>query len=393
MLWYYAEGGQQRGPVSQEELQRLVTAGTIAPSALVWKEGMGSWEPLGSVAIGAGIRLPDPSSVPPATAPAPGGQAGTAGANATASPVPDGMVRCAECGKSTLVGDTVEFENRHVCAQCKPRLLQRLSEGAPLPASEVGKVSEAQLVSEDYQLDYSLAFEQATSAMKFEPLILILGTIFSYGSLILLGLISVIPLIGVFIQMIGQVVLVGPIMAGLIRICLAASRKEPVDFSMLFWGFGPRFVQLVLVQGIPQLITLAVFFPMTLLGFSQAQRGFGMAGPTPGQLMDQIGVFGIVWMIVGFLVIAYLTLRWMYAAYLVVDKNYRALDALRLSYRMFGKHWFQNTLGFVIMIVMTLVGVIACCVGLLASIPFSLCMYCSYFDQIFGRLEPKPNKL
>jgi len=49
MDWYYAEGGQQRGPVSEAEFDNLVVAGTIRRDALVWCEGMAEWQTFGQV--------------------------------------------------------------------------------------------------------------------------------------------------------------------------------------------------------------------------------------------------------------------------------------------------------------------------------------------------------
>lgn len=48
-VWYYLEDRQQRGPVSFEELQALVKAGTIKPGDLVWSPEMSEWAPASSV--------------------------------------------------------------------------------------------------------------------------------------------------------------------------------------------------------------------------------------------------------------------------------------------------------------------------------------------------------
>ncbi len=45
MDWYYAEQGQQRGPVAFEELQALAASGRLRPSDLVWREGLPEWVP------------------------------------------------------------------------------------------------------------------------------------------------------------------------------------------------------------------------------------------------------------------------------------------------------------------------------------------------------------
>ena len=45
-LWHYSINGQQLGPVSAEEIQRLLAAGTINGSSLVWRDGLANWLPL-----------------------------------------------------------------------------------------------------------------------------------------------------------------------------------------------------------------------------------------------------------------------------------------------------------------------------------------------------------
>ncbi len=47
--WYYAKDGQQNGPVPLEDLVRLVGTGTVAPTDLVWREGMKDWLPAAQV--------------------------------------------------------------------------------------------------------------------------------------------------------------------------------------------------------------------------------------------------------------------------------------------------------------------------------------------------------
>lgn len=69
--WFYATSGQQNGPVSQEELMRLIGTGTVKASDLVWCEGMPNWTPAGEVAE---LTPPPPPPRPvstPASAPEP----------------------------------------------------------------------------------------------------------------------------------------------------------------------------------------------------------------------------------------------------------------------------------------------------------------------------------
>jgi uncharacterized RDD family membrane protein YckC len=49
MNWFYADGTQQKGPVSEVELASLVQQGAIKAETLVWREGQPDWQPLGRV--------------------------------------------------------------------------------------------------------------------------------------------------------------------------------------------------------------------------------------------------------------------------------------------------------------------------------------------------------
>ena len=43
-MWYYAQHGQQIGPVSKEELQGLLLSQTLPETVNVWTEGMPVWQ-------------------------------------------------------------------------------------------------------------------------------------------------------------------------------------------------------------------------------------------------------------------------------------------------------------------------------------------------------------
>ncbi len=47
--WYYAQGQQQLGPVSDVDIKRLVADGVVRPQDEVWCEGMPDWKPAGDV--------------------------------------------------------------------------------------------------------------------------------------------------------------------------------------------------------------------------------------------------------------------------------------------------------------------------------------------------------
>jgi uncharacterized RDD family membrane protein YckC len=65
MNWYYAEAGQQRGPVDDTSLDQLVTQGVVRDDTLVWSEGMSGWQPHASV---RGTRAAQPPPFAPTAA-------------------------------------------------------------------------------------------------------------------------------------------------------------------------------------------------------------------------------------------------------------------------------------------------------------------------------------
>jgi uncharacterized RDD family membrane protein YckC len=133
MVWYYAEGDRQKGPISDEEFQELVQKGRIHQETLIWKDGMDNWQPLenareaGLVDIGpaspASSGLPgmpptpvpgEPSTVMPA-APSPQSPS----IHGTPSPAPANAPACVQCGRSPIGAyDGVQLGNLLLCRNC-----------------------------------------------------------------------------------------------------------------------------------------------------------------------------------------------------------------------------------------------------------------------------------
>jgi uncharacterized RDD family membrane protein YckC len=106
--WYYAAGSRQVGPISETELDSLVTSGVVRGETLVWREGLASWTP-------HSVARPE-SSGSPSLPPEP-------------SDVTDVHTRyCTECGRPTPARELAAFGQRLVCANCKPLFVQQLRE-------------------------------------------------------------------------------------------------------------------------------------------------------------------------------------------------------------------------------------------------------------------------
>ena len=71
MQWYYAKDGLQIGPVEEAELLAKLASGEVAPTDLVWHEGMSVWLPAASKP--ALFPIPPLPTTPPKIPPWPGG--------------------------------------------------------------------------------------------------------------------------------------------------------------------------------------------------------------------------------------------------------------------------------------------------------------------------------
>jgi uncharacterized RDD family membrane protein YckC len=62
MDWFYASGGERKGPVPEDELLRLAQSGEVTPATLVWHAGMAEWRPFSEAGPGAPPPVPRPAS-------------------------------------------------------------------------------------------------------------------------------------------------------------------------------------------------------------------------------------------------------------------------------------------------------------------------------------------
>lgn len=95
MTWFYAQNGQQHGPITAEEIITKVKSGELPSSTLVWKEGMAEWTPFASVAelqtppASSGIGVPSAPSQDTSPTPGPASPQTTTPASVqTTSPQP-----------------------------------------------------------------------------------------------------------------------------------------------------------------------------------------------------------------------------------------------------------------------------------------------------------------
>jgi uncharacterized RDD family membrane protein YckC len=114
MSWYYAENNERRGPIEDADFQSLVSAGTIAPETLVWREGFAEWLPYSQASSAVTVPAPTASSSL---------ATGLSSADTSAQ-------ACSQCGRLFPADEMVSYEGRSICAACKPIFFQKIKEGA-----------------------------------------------------------------------------------------------------------------------------------------------------------------------------------------------------------------------------------------------------------------------
>jgi uncharacterized RDD family membrane protein YckC len=97
MTWYYAQGGEQLGPVEDLDFQQLVDTGLIQPATLVWRPDQAEWMEYGQLMAGS-----------------------------------TGWAACAECGVNHPDQELLMYAGQPICPACKPVFVQKIREGLRL---------------------------------------------------------------------------------------------------------------------------------------------------------------------------------------------------------------------------------------------------------------------
>ena len=136
-------------------------------------------------------------------------------------------------------------------------------------------------------------------------------------------------------------------MAGLFKYYLKLIRGEMPTVSDAFSGFGSRTGQLILLS--------LVQMTLVVLGY--------MLCIIPG---------------------IYLTVAWYFAIPLVIDRNLDFWPALQLSRRLVSKHWFIVFAAMLVFGLVAMIGIIACGIGILVTMPVGTIALMYAYETIFG---------
>ena len=81
---------------------------------------------------------------------------------------------------------------------------------------------------------------------------------------------------------------------------------------------------------------------------------------------------------------AFFSVSWAFAVPLIIDKQMHFVAALKTSWRMVMKHWWQ-VLGLVLVAgLLSGLGALACCIGVVFTLPISFAAMMFAYETIFG---------
>lgn len=330
MTWFYAVGQQQQGPVTEAQLHALAKDGVVTADTLVWRDGLPNWQPYRSVA-------PATEALPPA--------------------VPNAVTASAPAGAGSSAG---------------------------------GGLSEQEILGREYRVDIGEALSQSWKVFGANAGVIIGSCVVLFlvtmGIAVIGGLLGLlVPFANIFISMFVNGVAAG----GTLWFFLRMVRGETGKFEDVFAGFGPRFWQLGLASLVQGLINGALIVPgavtAIVLGvFSIANL---KSGHMPDFKLEAIALLALIAAIT-VLVVVYVSLLWTFSLLLVIDKGYDFWPAMQLSRRMVSRRWWMTLLFVVVGGIISMLGALACLVGLLVTVPLFYGMTAHFYDANFRDLAP-----
>jgi uncharacterized membrane protein len=333
MIWFYAENGEQKGPVSEDELKQLFSYGGKNADDLVWKEGMAEWASFASV-------FGDES----------------------------GNLACPTCGTQVQADELIPAGDNKVCPNCRDTYAQGLKEGLRKPVSAPGNRGTGGLTT-----------NRDLRTMAREALVgkWGLGVVSIFIMVAITQVISFIPLLGILVVW----AISGPFSLGIHKVFLNISRDEDAEVGIAFSGFSNFVLGLglyLLTMIIVGLVWSVVAIPggiMIAIAFSQGQ----------GQIeTNPLFIIGILISVIpGGIAATYVFLRLSMSYYIANDyPDLGVIGALKESDKITTGHKWKLFLLYLSFIGWHFLGALVFIIGMLWSVTYMHTALAGFYDDI-----------
>ncbi len=167
-----------------------------------------------------------------------------------------------------------------------------------------------------------------------------------------------------FVGLLASILLTQVFYAGIFWFVLRVARGEPAEIGDVFAGFTRSFGQLVL-------LSLTMFFVLAALALVAAGpllwalfRSGVFEGGTPDFSQMAAPLAALPVLIIPML---YLSIAWMFAPILVIDRGLGFWEALELSRRVVGRRWFRMFFLYLAFLPLLLAGLLCLFVGVFVA--------------------------
>jgi hypothetical protein len=186
--------------------------------------------------------------------------------------------------------------------------------------------------------------------------------------LVIQAIAGMVPIIG----MLSGFLLNGVFYGGLYYYYLGKVRGEPREIGDAFAGFSKAFVPLMLTTLITTLITIAVFIPFF----------FPLLAVVIRVTMPALGGIALGAIFLGSLLLIYLSISWVFAFALVIDKGLGPWTAMEVSRRVVGRQWFRVFFVVLFGAILSALGFIAFVVGICFTLPLAFGAVISAYEEL-----------
>ena len=204
-------------------------------------------------------------------------------------------------------------------------------------------------------------------------------------------LFSIIPFIGILFSL-ASMILQPVLLGGLMYFFIKARRNQDPQVGDLFSGFSRNFAGLFLVNLIQGLIIFATMIPglvmmVIAIGAPLMEAIRTKSAPDFGGASVLLVIAGVFVMILPAL---YLSICWAFALPLAVDRRIGFWQAMQTSRKVVNKHWFQLFFFFIVVGIVAELGILACGVGILFTLPLAFCINMAAYEHLFGARTGNP---
>ena len=195
----------------------------------------------------------------------------------------------------------------------------------------------------------------------------------------------------------GVALILAPLFGGLNYVFIQRMRGNPAGVSDVFIGFQKMFPQLFLGNFVVSLFVGLCMVPFNIVQASKVEplleKMRHASAPADIQnILPQLwaAIFGsLPILFVCMIPVTYLTVNWLFTLPLINEKQMKFWPAMKASWKKVHQHWWLM-LGLVVVVgLLNIAGVCACCVGVLFTVPIGTAALMYAYETIFGESQTR----